>query len=366
MQMHAAASATRDPVRRVGPMVLESPDPRSRRQFGAGGLSLATVGERALLERLVAIAREACPSASASGDDAAVWSPPAGRDLAVSVDALVEGVDFRRSWIDPARLGARAFGVAVSDLAAMGAAPVNCVATLCARGDEQVEDVLAIQRGLCEAAAAVGCAVVGGDVSATDGPLVIDVCVTGSLPKGRALRRVAGHPGDLLVVTGIVGRSAAGLQLLLEGDTATSAVERCWIAAHLDPVTRLSEGQRLLQAGVECAGDLSDGITVDVARTAAASGCGAEIWLDRVPVDVHLRERFGHRWLELAVAGGEDFELLAAGSKSLLDAVLRDWPAELAPLTVIGALTDGDGFRLLDHRGGPERPPPGSLADHFS
>lgn len=344
----------------------QSPQTPSPRRFGAGGPTLAQVGERVLLERLVAISQEACPSGPVSGDDAAVWSPPAGRDLAVSVDAVVEDVDFRRSWIDPHRLGRRAFAVAVSDIAAMGAEPVNCVATLCARGSEQVEDVLAIQRGLCQAAAAAGCPVVGGDVSAIGGPLVIDVCVTGSLPAGRALRRSDGRPGDLLLVTGILGRSAAGLQLLVDGDSPTSDAERGWIGAHLEPVIRLREGARLLHVGVQCAGDVSDGILADASRTAAASGCAAEIWVDSVPVDEQLRHRFSHRWLELAVGGGEDFELLAAIAEPQLDALLRDWPDELAPLTVIGRLTDGSGLRLLDRPGGSQRTPPASLAEHFS
>jgi thiamine-monophosphate kinase len=335
------------------------------RRFGEGGPTLAEVGERALLERLVAISRDSYPSGPRSGDDAAVWSPPAGVDLAVSIDALVEGVDFRRSWIDPRRLGGRAFAVAVSDLAAMGAEPASCVATLCARGSEQVEDVLAIQRGLCEAAAAAACPVVGGDVSAIDGPLVIDVCVTGSLPRGRSLRRDAGRPGDLLVVTGVLGRSAAGLQLLLHGDGAASPCERRWIAAQLEPVVRLREGARLLRAGVLCAGDISDGLLVDAVRTASTSGCAAEIWLDRVPVDAELRERFSHRWQELAVAGGDDYELLAAVAEPLLDSVLREWPGELSPLNVVGILNAGQGIRLLDRRGGAEQSPPVSLAEHF-
>ncbi len=336
-----------------------------RRRFGAGGPTLTDVGERLLVERLVAIAASMGDGA-AGDDDAAIWSPPAGSDVAMSIDALVEDVDFRRAWTDPHRLGGRAFAVAVSDLAAMGAQPVNCLATICARKTDEAEDVLAIQRGLCEAALAVGCRVVGGDVSAIDGPLVIDVCVTGSLPAGRALRRSAGHPGDLLVTTGTLGRSAAGLQLLLQGAAPASATERDWITAQLAPVARLREGARLLEAGVACAGDVSDGILVDVRRTARASGCAAEIWADRVPVDARLRERFSQHWLELAVAGGEDFELVAAVSRSVLDEVLRDWPRELAPLTVIGQLTEGDGLRLLDRRDGVEQALPASHAEHFS
>ena len=344
----------------------ESPPVALRRRFGAGGPTLAQVGERALLEQLVAISQEHVGHVVARGDDAAVWTPPAGRDLAVSVDALVEDVDFRRSWIGPRQLGRRAFAVAASDLAGTGATPLNCVVTLCARASEQVEDVLEVQRGLCEAAAAAGCAVVGGDVSAIDGPLVIDVCVTGSLASGRSLRRAAGRPGDLLLVTGVLGRSAAGLRLLLDGASPESTVERGWVDAHLQPVTRLREGARLLEAGVGCAGDVSDGILVDAARTARASGCGAEIWAESLPVDRHLSERFGRRWLELAAGGGEDFELLVAAAEPDIAALLRDWPADLAPLTAIGMLNEGSGLRLLDRRGGTEQTPPRTLASHFS
>jgi thiamine-monophosphate kinase len=344
----------------------ESPTKASCRRFGAGGPTLAQVGERALLEQLVAISQQGVGQVAASGDDAAVWTPPAGRDLAVSIDALVEDVDFRRSWITPRQLGWRAFAVAVSDLAGTGAAPLNCVATLCARASEQVEDVLEVQRGLCEAAAAVGCAVVGGDVSAIDGPMVIDVCVTGSLASERSLRRDAGRPGDVLLVTGVLGRSAAGLRLLLDGAGIDSTEERGWVDAHLQPVIRLREGMRLLEAGVRCAGDVSDGVLIDAARTARASGCAAEIWVDSLPVDPQLSTRFGRGWLELAAAGGEDFELLVAAAQPAVAALVRDWPAELAPLTPVGMLSHGSGLRLLDRRGGSEQTPPPTLASHFS
>jgi thiamine-monophosphate kinase len=344
----------------------ESPPAASRRRFDAGGPTLAQVGERALLEQLVAISQQDVGTVVAGEDDAAVWTPPPGRDLAVSVDALVEDVDFRRSWIAPRQLGRRAFAVAVSDLAGTGATPVNCVVTLCARASDQLEDVLEIQRGLCEAAVAAGCAVVGGDVSAIDGPLVIDVCVTGSLPSGRSLRRAAGRPGDVLLVTGVLGRSAAGLRLLLDEATPESAVEREWVDSHLQPVARLREGARLLEAGVDCAGDVSDGVLIDAARTARASGCGAEVWAQSLPVDAQLSERFGRGWLELAAGGGEDFELLAAAAQADVAELLRQWPADLAPLTAIGVLYSGSGLRLLDRRGGSEQTPPRTLASHFS
>ena len=168
------------------------------RHFGDGGATVAEVGEAVILDRLVEISRRCAPASSRvdTGDDAAVWTPAAGHDLAVSIDALVENVDFRRAWITPAQLGRRAFAVAVSDLAGTGANPLHCVATACLSSSDQVDDLLEIQRGLCEAAAAAGCTVSGGDLSAIDGPLVIDVCVLGEVPTGTALRRTAGRSGD--------------------------------------------------------------------------------------------------------------------------------------------------------------------------
>jgi thiamine-monophosphate kinase len=341
-------------------------DDRSpERPFDAGGPTLADVGERALLDQLVAIATGGSATPRES-DDAAVWTPAAGDDLAVSIDAIVEDVDFRRAWTGPRRLGRRAFTVAVSDLAGTGAAPSHCVVTLCARASEQLGNILEIQRGLCEAAAAAGCRVAGGDVSATAGPLVVDVCVIGSLPGGRALSRSAGGPGDLLVVTGVLGRAAAGLRLLFAGATSQSEDERVWIEAHSEPSPRLAEGRALLDAGVRCGGDISDGLLFDAARTARASGCGAEIWTESLPVDAGLRRRFGEDWLHLAAGGGEDFELLAAVPEAAVAPLLAGWSSALAPLTVVGVLRHGSGLDLLDHRGGVEVDKPPTSAAHFS
>src|ERR1700680_3489929 len=179
------------------------------RDFDMGGPTLVDMGEAALLKELAEIARSTSRGlALGSGDDAAVWAPETGGEVAISQDALVEGVDFRRSWITPRQLGARALSVALSDLAGMGARPAWCAVTLCAPGTTVAEDVLEMQRGLCAIAAQAGCAVAGGDVSAIDGPLVIAVSVGGTLVPGEALRRDRGAPGDLVLVTGTLGRAA--------------------------------------------------------------------------------------------------------------------------------------------------------------
>ncbi len=336
------------------------------RAFDEGGPTLADVGERALLRALTEIAR-ASPATLAigSGDDAAVWSPAPGRDLALSQDALVEGIDFRRWWITPRRLGARALTVALSDLAGMGATPVWCSATLCAPSTTSFEDVLEIQRGLCAAATAAGCAVAGGDVSDIDGPLVIDVVVGGTLMPGTALRRDTGHPGDVVVVTGTLGRAAAGLRLLLEGGEP-SEQEQGWVDAQLSPAARIAEGLALTSSGVRCGGDISDGLLIELERITDVSGCGAEIWLDRLPVEPALVSDFGSSWPDLAVGGGEDFELVAALPPEALASLLDTWPSRLAPLTVVGRLCEGAGVTVLDREGGASVPPPRTTSRHFA
>ncbi len=329
------------------------------------------MGEGGLLDRLVAGAEGAAGAdvLVGPGDDAAVWTPPPGMAVAVTQDALVEGVDFLRAWTTPCALGRRAMAVALSDLAAMGAAAHSCVATVCAPATTRADDVAAIQAGMRDYGETTGCVLVGGDVSAIDGPLVIDVCALGVVDPVRILRRDAGRPGDLLVVTGVLGRAAAGLRLLRDLDGAPPAAGdgghlAAWRAAQSDPQARLREGAALAAAGVRCAGDLSDGLVVDASRTAAASGCAAEIWLDSVPVDPELRAAFPQEWAELAIAGGEDFELLAALVPERLDGLLTGW--SLTPLTVVGRLTSGAGLRLLDREGGVELAVPVPRSRHFA
>ena len=339
----------------------------AERRFDEGGPSLADIGESSLLRALAEIARTTSGAlVLGSGDDAAVWSPEPERDLAVSQDALVEGVDFRRSWISPRRLGARALAIALSDLAAMGAAPAWCTATLCAPASTCFEDVLEIQRGLSAAAIAAGCALAGGDVSSIEGPLVIDVTVGGTLVAGEALRRDTGRPGDLVLVTGLLGRAAAGLRLLLDGGGDLSEQEQAWIDAQLSPAARIAEGLQLVAAGVRCGGDISDGLLVEVERIADLSGCAAEIWLDRLPVEPSLVTDFGASWPDLAVGAGEDFELVATAPEAAVAALLQAWPVDLAPLTVVGRLTQGATVAVLHHEDGGPAPRPRTSSRHFT
>lgn len=335
------------------------------------GATLASTGEAEVLRRLVVAARErSVPGLELpAGDDAAVWRPAPGLEVALSQDAIVEGKDFLRAWTTPRQLGRKAVVVTLSDMAAMGAEPAWCTAALCAAGSTRLADVLEIQGGLLDALADAGCVLAGGDLSDIDGPLVIAVSVGGTLAPGRALRRDAGRVGDALVVTGALGRAAAGLRLL-RGDAAAAQAEtevaRRWIDAQVAPVARLAEGRALAERGVAAGGDLSDGLLADAAWLATSSGCGAELWLDAVPVDPELREVFGDSWVELALGGGEDFELLAAVSPDRIGGLRADWPPGLAPLSVVGRLVEGDGVALLGVEGGAPLPVPPVRSRHYA
>jgi len=128
---------------------------------------------------------------------------------------------------------------------------------------------------------------------------------------------------------------------------------------------RVAEAALLRDAGVRCAGDLSDGLLADARRTAEASKCGAELWHDVLPVETTLARGFPLTWPELALGAGEDFELLAAVSPQTLPALQAAWPAG-TKLTVVGGLVEGSGLRLLDNEGGRELALPPVASGHFT
>ena len=335
-----------------------------QRAFDDRGPGLRECGETGLLDLLISATSDR-PGADGvlvgPGDDAAVWVPPAGMALVQSQDALVEGVDFERRWISPYRLGRRALHVALSDLAAMGAQPHSCLVTVCAPPGTRVDDVRALHLGVLDAGEETSCVLLGGDLSAVEGPLVLDISVTGLIIPDWVMRRDAGREGDRLAVSGPLGRAAAGLRLLRANGGAhrrdNVVPPAAWRAAQLDPVARLDLGPALAAAGVRCAGDLSDGLLVDSARIAKGSGCAAELWLESLPVDDELRLWFDD-WPSLALGGGEDFELLIAAPASVVTAV----PA----MHVVGRLTSGSGVTVLDREGGRAMPPPAVQSRHFA
>jgi thiamine-monophosphate kinase len=244
-------------------------------------------------------------------------------ELVVTQDALVEDVHFRRAWTGMRDLGYKAAAVNLSDLSASGAAPRGLVVSLSAPADTAVEDVLALYEGLNEP----GVEVVGGDTTRGD-RLYLTVTALGR--SARVPGRAGARPGDLLVVTGPLGASAAGYLCLEHGIDSPLA------DAHRRPPLRLEEG-RALAAHAHAMLDLSDGLASDAARIAERSGVRCVVELERVPVAPGVAElagRLGRDPYELVCGFGEDYELLAA---------VED-PGEW---TVVGRCDAGEGVELL-------------------
>jgi thiamine-monophosphate kinase len=337
-------------------------------------LTVRDVGEFGLIARLQADLETRLGLASNGavpglvlgiGDDAAIWEPTPGAQQVVTTDALVEDVHFRlgtTSWSD---LGWKALAVNVSDIAAMGARPRHALVTLGLTPQTRLADLRELYRGLAELAERFDLSVIGGDVVSAP-VFVLSVTVIGE-SNGPLLRRDAGRPGDLVAVTGALGASMGGLRLLEQGSSSSPEADRLR-QAHLRPLPRVAEGQALVRAGLRCAMDLSDGLLGDTTRLCERSGVGALLEAERVPVDPALLAAFGGEARSIAIAGGEDYELLCAGPPAALDQARSALAALDTPLTVVGRLIErpaGDpAVRLVDALGQPFALAAGSW-DHF-
>ena len=283
------------------------------------------------------------------GDDAAAWSSPEGATV-LTTDTLVEGVHFDLDWTGWADLGWKALAVNLSDVAAMGCASTYAVVTLGLRGDLPVDGLTAMYGGIAEAAGLFGCAVVGGDITASPA-LFVSVAMLGSRQgRGGVLTRTGAVPGQAVAVTGRLGSSAAGLRLLRSGAPQDGPLRRL-VDAHLRPQPRLPEGQAIADASSSAAIDVSDGLVADLAKLCAASGVGAEIDASAVPVDPALAPAFPEDWLELALDGGEDYELLFTAPAKTVERIAGEVDT---PVTVIGRTVDpSEGVKVLDASGAP-------------
>ena len=282
------------------------------------------------------------------GDDAAAWSSSKGETV-LTTDTLVEDVHFDLEWTGWADLGWKSLAVNLSDVAAMGCGPTYAVVTLGLRGDLPVDGLTAMYGGIAEAAHRSGCVVVGGDITVSP-VFFVSVAMLGSQQgSGGLLTRTGAVPGQAVAVTGRLGSSAAGLRLLRGG--ALGDGPRGLIDAHLRPQPRLAAGRAMAETSVAAAIDVSDGLVADLAKLCEASGVGAEIDASSVPVDPALASAFPGDWLELALGGGEDYELLFTAPAKTVERIAGEVDT---PVTVIGRTVDAaEGVRVVDASGSP-------------
>jgi thiamine-monophosphate kinase len=293
------------------------------------------------------------------GDDAAILDGFPG-PWAISTDALVEGVDFLPEH-PPEAVGRRAMAVNLSDLAAVGARPEFFLLTVGFPPERGEPFPLAVARGALSRATPAGAGLAGGDLSRS--PVAFVSIVVGGRLEGRPLRRSGARAGDLLFLSGFPGRAAAGLRLASRDRSRADAAglsdaDRAeLLAAYLDPEPRLDLGRALAREGWATAAiDVSDGLGIDAGRLADASGLRAVLEADRLPIGAALasfawREALDAR--ELALSGGDDYELLFAVAPELEPQIPNAGPGDV-PLTRIGRLEEGRGAVLRSAEGDRE------------
>jgi thiamine-monophosphate kinase len=282
------------------------------------------------------------------GDDAAAWQGDDSIQLA-SVDSFIQGVHFTPQTTPWPDVGAKALAVNISDIAAMGGIPRYALVSLALPDDSQVEDVAALYNGMLKLAKQYGVSIIGGDISRA--PLVaVTITILGSSPTKKILTRSSAQVGDTVAVTGNLGAAAVGMALLKNERHLDKEAESRLKDAFLHPTPRIAEGLLLVEQGVKAAIDISDGLVADLNQICKASGVGARIEVERVPIEPAVKTAFSEKALELALSGGEDYELLFTASDEIVEKVKK---AASGPITPIGEITAGKGVTLIDKEGKP-------------
>jgi thiamine-monophosphate kinase len=287
------------------------------------------------------------------GDDCAVLSVAGRLDFLVTTDLLIEGIHFRREWQAPDSLGHKVLARGLSDIAAMGGVPRFAFLSLALNPRTSARWIDRFLAGLFRIAEAAGVTLAGGDTSASKSGLVADVVIIGEVLRGKAILRSGARPGDEIWVSGSLGGAAAGLRLLRQGKKGrrpTKVLQRFLYPQPRVAIGRLLARHRLASAMI----DLSDGLSIDLARLCEASGVGARIEAETVPRGVSGT-------LEDALHGGEDYELLFSVPGERADRVPRK--VDGVSLKRIGRILRRRQLRLV--RNGKEERLPVHGFEHF-
>ena len=279
------------------------------------------------------------------GDDAAIWQCGAGTSV-LTTDTVVEGVHFDLSHISWRDLGWKSLAVNLSDIAAMGCKPKVATVTLGLYPDIEVSDIVDMYEGMLDASSMYGGLIVGGDIVRSP-TLFVTIAMTGYLGDidSPLLMRSAAIPGDVVAVTGNLGTSAGGLKIISLDLPKNRIGYSSLLESHFRPVPRVLEGLEFRNLGIRAAIDVSDGLINDLGRMCKASGVGAIIKAEQVPISNDLKQAFDEEWLVLALAGGEDYELLVTAPEEI---IRKAQDIIDTPITIIGKIVDGDAVEVLD------------------
>ena len=292
------------------------------------------------------------------GDDAAVWELDGGKLGIFTIDTVVEGVH-AFACEPPEAVGARALTAAVSDVAAMGGRPLMALVALQAAGSSSEEQIVQIYDGIREEAGAVDVAVVGGDVVDTPGPLALSVAVFGIADGGSVWRRSDAQPGEVVAVTGRLGGSRAGVELL---EAAGEAPQEDWVKRlmerHMRPRARVKAAGAIAGfGGAGAAIDISDGLSSELWHIALDSSVAIHINSEQIPLHPDLSNHIAWRTegseVDFAIDSGEEFELLVTMAEDHAALEETDLGGE-GPLTVIGEIVEGKP-EVIMHSGDQQR-----------
>jgi len=302
------------------------------------------LGEFELIAELFAPLSKGAPGAFGLTDDAAVLAPPPGHELVLKTDAIVEGVHFFRTD-PPGDIARKSLRVNLSDLAAKGAVPMGYLMALLLPDWPDRAWLHAFADGLAADQAAFGLSLMGGDTTATPGPLAVSISAFGHVPLGAMIRRAGAQPGDLVFVSGTIGDAGGGLAVLKENRSAPELVARYRV-----PQPRLALGPEL--RGLASASlDVSDGLMADLGHIAHVSKVRIEVDAPRIPLSNALRGLWGEEAVARAAVAGDDYEIAFTAPASLRADAANAAARSGVAVTEIGRVAAGEGAVLLDASG---------------
>lgn len=337
-------------------------------------MRISELGEDAFLEKLrdwlPAMARQTTTAETGIGDDAAVLFDKSGKpELLMSCDLLIQGHHFTLETISPEFLGRKSLAVNISDIAAMGGIPRCAVISLGLPGDTDLEFLDRFYKAANGIASEFGMRIVGGDTTASP-VLVIDVAILGDIPEGTAPRlRSGAEPGQQIAVTGTLGDSGAGLDIILKNTDYRNEDLKFLVERHFNPTPRVRAGQVIAanEPGAMC--DLSDGLSLDLSRICRASGCGAVVDAGKIPLGsqlIHYADNDLNKALNFALNSGEDYELLFTASPEDMQEIAGQLSGTGGVgCTVIGEVIPESNKVIIRDSDGREYPLSVAGFDHF-
>ncbi|MBD3397530.1 thiamine-phosphate kinase, partial [Candidatus Micrarchaeota archaeon] len=287
-------------------------------------MKLSDIGEFGFIDRIepLSIVRKA-GVIKGIGDDCAVIDMEGEDYLLVTTDLLVERVHYMMDWAGPRVIGEKALAVNLSDIAACGGTPMDAFISLAIPSDITIEWLDGLYEGMASLGRKYNCNLLGGDTTGSVSDLIINITVTGRVNKNKVLYRHTAQPGDIIIVTGPLGASAAGLDLLLKDNREARDLFPQLTETHLSPRPHLEEARILADSGFcRAAIDMSDGLSSDLAHICEASEVGAVLEQSLFPVAESLTdagEYLGKDPMDWALHGGEVYALLATIDEKALD-----------------------------------------------